>query len=104
MTLKELLALPVSDLASTNAHLHLWTTSSFLPDAIKLLEGWGFEYRSNFVWVKPGMGIGNYWRCTHEILLTGIRGKAKQFQDQNCGHGRRTIAVSTARSPMRSAL
>jgi N6-adenosine-specific RNA methylase IME4 len=81
MTLKQLLALPISELAANDSHLHLWTTNSFLPEAIKLLEGWGFEYRSNFVWVKPGMGIGNYWRCTHEILLTGIRGKAKRFQD-----------------------
>jgi hypothetical protein len=37
MTLEQLLALPVIDLASTNSHLHLWTTSSFLPDAINLL-------------------------------------------------------------------
>ena len=59
MTLEQLLALPVGDLAAGDSHLHLWATSSFLPDAIKLLEGWGFEYRSNFVWVKPGMGIKN---------------------------------------------
>ena len=26
------------------------------------------------VWVKPQMGIGNYWRVSHEFLLLGVRG------------------------------
>lgn len=74
MTLERLKALPVDKLAATDAHLHLWTTNAFLFDAKSLMEAWGFEYKSVFVWVKPQMGIGNYWRVSHEFLLFGIRG------------------------------
>jgi N6-adenosine-specific RNA methylase IME4 len=56
------------------------------------MEAWGFEYKSCLVWVKPEMGIGNYWRVSHEFLLFGIRGKAP-FRDRGlkswleCGRG-----------------
>ncbi len=83
MTVDELCALPVRDLAAENAHLHLWTTNAFLFDCPRIFAAWGFEFRSSFVWVKPQMGIGNYWRNSHEILLTAIRGDAKRFNDHS---------------------
>jgi N6-adenosine-specific RNA methylase IME4 len=66
--------MPVADLAPRKGHLHLWTTNAFLFDARRVLEAWGFEYKSCFIWVKPRMGIGNYWRVSHEFLLLGVRG------------------------------
>jgi N6-adenosine-specific RNA methylase IME4 len=66
--------MPIKDLAADKAHLHLWTTNGFLPDAFAIIEAWGFEYKSCFVWCKPQMGIGNYWRVSHEFLLLGVRG------------------------------
>jgi N6-adenosine-specific RNA methylase IME4 len=45
-------------------------------DAKRVIEAWGFEYRSCFVWVKPQMGMGNYWRVSHEFMLLGTRGEA----------------------------
>lgn len=83
MTVDELCALPVRDLAADDAHLHLWTTNAFLFDCPRIFAAWGFEFRSSFVWVKPQMGIGNYWRNSHEILLTAIRGDAKRFNDHS---------------------
>lgn len=74
---------PVAAIAAPDAHLHLWTTNAFLPGAFKVIEAWGFEYRSVFVWVKPQMGIGNYWRVSHEFLLLGIRGNAKRFKSRS---------------------
>lgn len=76
MTLDHICALPVPQLAADDAHLHLWTTNGFLFDAKRVMESWGFEYRSCFVWVKPQMGMGNYWRVSHEFMLLGIRGNA----------------------------
>ena len=67
----------ISQLAAENSHLHLWTTNAFLFDAKRVMEAWGFEYKSCFVWVKPQLGIGNYWRVSHEFMLFGIRGKLK---------------------------
>ena len=74
LTVAELCAMPVAELATDKSHCHLWTTNGFLRDAFDVLEAWGFEYKSTFVWVKPQMGIGNYWRVSHEFMLLGVRG------------------------------
>lgn len=83
LSVEQLCALPVRELAADDAHLHLWTTNAFLFECPRIFEAWGFEFRSSFVWVKPQMGIGNYWRNSHEILLTAIRGNAKRFNDHS---------------------
>jgi len=83
MTIDELCALPIRELAADDAHLHLWTTNGFLFECPKIFEAWGFEFRSSFIWAKPQMGIGNYWRNSHEFLLTAIRGDAKRFNDKS---------------------
>jgi N6-adenosine-specific RNA methylase IME4 len=75
MTVDEIAALPVRELAADRAHLHLWTTNAFLFDCQRIMKSWGFEYKSLFVWCKPQMGTGNYWRVSHELLLLGVRGK-----------------------------
>lgn len=74
MTVEEIAALPIRELAADQCHLHLWTTSAFLFECPKIFDAWGFTYKSGFVWVKPQMGIGNYWRLSHEYLLLGVRG------------------------------
>lgn len=74
MTIAELAALPIAELVDDNCHLHLWTTSAFLREAFEIVDAWGFQYRSCFVWVKPRIGLGNYWRLAHELLLFGLRG------------------------------
>ena len=65
---------PIPQLLTEQAHLHLWTTNGFLLEAFDVIEAWGFEYKSCLVWVKPQMGIGNYWRVSHEYCLLGVRG------------------------------
>ena len=75
MSIEELMAMPIQDLAADNAHLHLWTTNAFLFESLKIMEAWGFEYKSCYIWVKPQMGLGNYWRVSHEFMLFGLRGK-----------------------------
>lgn len=81
MSLDEICAEPVAKLAADQAHLHLWTTNGFLPDAFRVIEAWGFTYKSCFVWVKGQMGIGNYWRVSHEFMLLGVRGSLR-FRDK----------------------
>jgi N6-adenosine-specific RNA methylase IME4 len=83
MTVDEICEEPVIQLAADDCHLHLWTTNAFLFDAKRVMEAWGFEYKSCFVWVKPQMGIGNYWRVSHEFMLLGIRGKP-EFRRRDC--------------------
>jgi N6-adenosine-specific RNA methylase IME4 len=74
MSVEGIAALPVKDLAAEVAHLHLWTTNAFLFECPRLLEAWGFEYKGVFVWCKSQIGIGNYWRVSHEFLVLGVRG------------------------------
>ncbi len=82
MSVDEICEMPVESLVADDAHLHLWTTNAFLFDARRVMEAWGFEYKSCFVWVKPQMGIGNYWRVSHEFMLLGIRGNCP-FRDRS---------------------
>ena len=77
LSVAEICELPIAGLGSENAHLHLWTTNAFLFAAKEVMETWGFEYKSCFVWVKPQMGMGNYWRLAHEFLLLGVRGSCR---------------------------
>jgi N6-adenosine-specific RNA methylase IME4 len=39
------------------------------------MQKWGFEYKTNLVWVKDKIGTGYYLRGQHELLLIGIKGK-----------------------------
>lgn len=74
MTIEEIAALPVEELAAEEGHIYLWTTNGFLHESFHLLEHWGFEYKSLLVWDKEKYGIGNYWRLQTEYLLLGTRG------------------------------
>lgn len=74
MSVDDICAMPIGELAAEQCHLHLWITNAFLFDAPKIFDAWGFEFKSSFVWVKPQIGMGNYWRNSHEIMLLGIRG------------------------------
>jgi N6-adenosine-specific RNA methylase IME4 len=73
MTIAELKRLPVAEWMAPQAHVYLWTTTNFLPRAFSVLTAWGFEYVTNLVWVKPQIGMGNYFRVSHEHVLFGAR-------------------------------
>jgi N6-adenosine-specific RNA methylase IME4 len=83
MSVDEIAALPIAELAADAAHLHLWTTNAFLFESEKIITAWGFKFRATFTWIKPDMGIGNYWRNAHEIMLTAVRGDATRFDDHS---------------------
>jgi N6-adenosine-specific RNA methylase IME4 len=82
MTLADIEALPVGELAADTAHLYLWVPNAMLPDGLKVMESWGFKYKGNIVWHKirkdgepDGRGVGFYFRNVTELLLFGVRGK-----------------------------
>ncbi len=81
LSIEQICEEPVEQLAADNAHLHLWTTNAFLREAFEVMEAWGFGFKSCLVWVKDEIGMGNYWRVSHEFLLLGVRGKLT-FQDR----------------------
>ena len=83
MTVEEIANLPIEQLAAKSAHLHLWTTNGFLFEAKRVMEQWGFVYKSVLLWVKPTIGLGHYWRVAHEFLLLGVRGTGVAFRDRS---------------------
>lgn len=78
MSIDELCDLTVvPDHAADQSHLYLWTTAGHLPDAFSVMRAWGFDYKSYLVWVKPQMGMGNYFRVSTELVLFGVRGNIR---------------------------
>lgn len=82
MTLDEIIALPVSQVAEETSHLYLWVPNALLPDGLRVMAAWGFKYKANIVWHKvrkdggpDGRGVGFYFRNTTELLLFGVKGK-----------------------------
>ncbi|MGP1283363.1 MAG: MT-A70 family methyltransferase [Parasphingopyxis sp.] len=82
MSLDDICALPVADIADEPAHLYLWVPNALLPDGLRVMESWGFRYVSNLIWHKirkdggsDGRGVGFYFRNVTEVLLFGVRGK-----------------------------
>lgn len=82
MRLEEITALPVEQLTDDTAHLYLWVPNALLPEGLRVMEAWGFQYKSNIVWHKirkdggpDGRGVGFYFRNVTELVLFGVRGK-----------------------------
>lgn len=72
MTVEEIKALPVP--AAVDCVLFLWATAPMLPEALAVMEAWGFIYKSHAVWVKDKVGTGYWFRSQHELLLVGTKG------------------------------
>ena len=74
MSLGDICALPVAELAAESCVLFLWTTAPCLEQAFEVIRAWGFEYKSNVVWDKEIMGMGHRVRVQHEHLLIASKG------------------------------
>ena len=82
MTLDDICDLPIADVSANPAHLYLWVPNALLPEGLRVMQAWGFNYKSNIIWHKirkdggsDGRGVGFYFRNVTEVLLFGIKGK-----------------------------
>jgi N6-adenosine-specific RNA methylase IME4 len=75
MTLEAICALQVPAIAHEDSLLFMWATSPKLYECMKVLDAWGFEYRTDMVWVKDQIGMGYHVRGQHESLLIAKRGE-----------------------------
>jgi N6-adenosine-specific RNA methylase IME4/DNA-binding CsgD family transcriptional regulator len=64
----------VTSIAADDCVLFLWATVPMLRDALRVMEAWGFEYKSHAVWDKIHIGTGYWFRNRHELLLVGTKG------------------------------
>lgn len=73
MTIAEICALPVRELAEENSHLYLWTMSRYLLDgsACGVARAWGFKPCQVLTWAKKPRGImlGAYTSTTEFVLF-----------------------------------
>lgn len=93
MTVDQIEVMLLPDIAD-DALLFLWRVSAMQEEALRVIRAWGFEPKSEIVWVKttgafevvePGQfpvatlkfGMGRYVRASHEVCLIARRGKAK---------------------------
>ena len=86
MSIDELCALPVAELAAKDSALFMWATFPQLPEALRLIRAWGFTYKSvAFVWLKKNRkadswfyGLGFWTRANAEICLLATKGHPKR--------------------------
>lgn len=81
MKTEEICAMPVADMAARDCVLFLWGTWPHLPDALRVIEAWGFTYKTcGFVWVKQNMGRVTLWADFNDLFLGlgyGTRGNTE---------------------------
>lgn len=85
MSTDEIIALPVVELADTNAHLYLWTTNAFMVEAHEIARAWGFAPKTILTWTKVhqddparvSMKTGYYFRGATEHCLFCVRGSLR---------------------------
>lgn len=90
MSIQELCQLPVHVLAEKDCILFLWATFPMLPEALKLIQAWGFTYKTvAFVWLKQNKvartwvyGMGFWTRGNAEVCLLATKGHPKRYSTQ----------------------
>ena len=74
MSLNEIAALPVDELAAPSARLFCWTTNRYLPATFAIIDGWRFKYRQTVVWNKTDANVGGSVAPNAEFLVVAARG------------------------------
>ena len=86
MSIEEICALPVADLAAKDSALFLWGTFPQLKEAFRVIDAWGFQYKTlAFLWLKQNRkadtwfyGMGFWTRSNAEVCLLATRGHPKR--------------------------
>jgi N6-adenosine-specific RNA methylase IME4 len=86
MSIEDIANLPIKEITDDDCILFLWVTMPFIFEAKKIIEAWGFQYKTiGFGWVKKNkisdslfFGMGNYTRSNLEICLLAVKGKPKR--------------------------
>jgi len=79
MTVAEIEALPVLEMAESSAWLYLWTTNRYLRRSFDVLDSWGFAESCVLTWCKPpDQGLfGGAFLSNVEYVVVGRKGNPK---------------------------
>ena len=75
MELEDIKKLTINDISEENAHLYLWCPNSLIPEALEVMQSWGFKFKTIITWVKNRSIFGYYFKGQSEQLLFGVKGK-----------------------------
>jgi len=64
----------IRERCESDAVLFLWVTSPLLEECFPVINAWGFQYKTSFIWDKVGHNFGHYNSVRHELLLVCTRG------------------------------
>ena len=79
--------------AADDCALFMWATMPMLPEALELINSWGFSYRTcAFVWIKTTgstrhyfQGLGSWTASNAELCLLGTKGNIKRHRELKHG-------------------
>lgn len=92
MAIDEMCAMQVGELAAPDSVLYFWGVFNMIPQALRVIEAWGFQQNTARVWVKTRkagfdpkltldqnfpMGMGYIARGNPEILFIATRGSPR---------------------------
>lgn len=101
MAIDAICDMPVPDIAAADSMLFMWCPTSLLPDGLKVMAAWGFDYSTNWVWHKAGGKLncgGGTATIHHELLLVGKRGAGLIIADKKARESSVFIAPVTVHS------
>ena len=87
MKAKDLMQLPINQMAEDNSVMFMWVTFPKLIDGtcMDVMKSWGFTPKTcAFVWIKyhknlkPFMGMGRWTRANSELCILGTKGKPQR--------------------------
>ena len=89
MNLGDICDLPIKPLTDKDCVLFLWVTYPMLREGLKLIQEWGFKYKTiGFQWIKQNksgkgyfFGLGRWTRGNSECCLIAIKGKPKRINN-----------------------
>jgi len=86
MKTKDICNLPIKDITSDDAVCFMWVADAFIPDAIQVMQSWGFKYKTvAFIWQKKEKSgkqvcyMGQWTMKNCELVLLGTQGKMTQY-------------------------
>lgn len=99
MSLDEICEMPVATHAAKQSHLYLWVPNALLREGLRVLDAWGYKYKTTLTWYKvrkdggpDGRGVGFYFRNVTEAILFGVKGSLRTLAP-----GRRQVNVIATR-------
>jgi len=86
MTTKDICDLPIDKITDNNCILFIWTTDAHIPDCLKVINAWGFKYKTvGFYWLKKELSgkqvcyMGQWTMKNGELCLLATKGKMTQY-------------------------